>query len=121
MCQVWLTPTKFCCLDSLPPRNSKLWKQYDTYIERQYASGKSLYAILKDLHDIGFKSSGTPFYDHYRYLEDVYKDSRQRNKNVPQKKKRPEMFIRIYLVIIISLAIFAINYNKSIHNINSNS
>jgi transposase len=87
-----MTSTKFCRLDSLPPRSSKLRKQYckyNTFVERQYADGKSLRAIFKDIYAMGFNGSLTPFYDHYRYLEDVYKDSRSQNKKVPEKKKRP--------------------------------
>jgi len=67
------TATKFCIMEKLPSRNSKLMNMYykfGEYVEREYAGGKSLRVIFRNIGQLGFKGSLTPFYDHSIYLSD---------------------------------------------------
>ena len=44
------TATKYCKMDSLPERNSKLrneYYKYDAYVEQEAASGRSLSALIR--------------------------------------------------------------------------
>ena len=57
------TATKFCIMEKLPSRNSKLRNMYykfDEYVEREYAGWKSLRIIFKNIGRLGFKGSLTP-------------------------------------------------------------
>lgn len=67
------TARKYCEMESLPPRNSKLrneYYQYDRYVEQESAKGRALSSVFEELKAKGFSGSLTPFYDHYKYLSD---------------------------------------------------
>ena len=65
------TATKYCRMERLPARNSKLRNQYyryDKYVEQECAKGRSMSSIFEEIKSQGFSGSLTPFYDHYKYL-----------------------------------------------------
>ena len=67
------TARKYCGMESLPPRNSKLLNEYflyDSYVEQESAKGRALSSIFEELKAKGFSGTRTPFYDHYKYLFD---------------------------------------------------
>jgi predicted transcriptional regulator len=87
------TATKYCKMDSLPERNSKLrneYYKYDTYVEQEAASGKSLSVIHQEICQMGFSGSLTPFYDHYKYLSDGHRGYRSKNWKPDTKKEKPQ-------------------------------
>lgn len=87
------TATKYCKMDSLPGRNSKLrneYYKYDAYVEREAASGKPLRAIHQEICQMGFSGSLTPFYDHYKYLSDGHRGYRARSWKPNPKKHKPQ-------------------------------
>ena len=92
------TATKYCKMDRLPARNSKLRNQYyryDKYVEQECAKGRAMSAIFEELKLQGFSGSLTPFYDHYKYLSDGHrgyrsKDWKPATKN-PPKDNRSEL------------------------------
>ena len=65
------TVRKYKAYEQLPDRRSCTRNEYykfDIYVEDEYAKGKYLSHIHKDIQNMGFKGSLTPFHDHYRYL-----------------------------------------------------
>lgn len=87
------TATKYCKMDSLPQRNSKLrneYYKYDAYVEQEAASGKALSVIHQEIRHNGFSGSLTPFYDHYRYLLDGHRGYRPKNWKQDSKKEKPQ-------------------------------
>ena len=87
------TSTKYCKMDSLPGRNSKLrneYYKYDAYVEREVASGKPLSAIHQEICQMGFSGSLTPFYDHYKYLSDGHRGYRSKNWKPDPRKEKPQ-------------------------------
>lgn len=87
------TATKYCKMDSLPERNSKLrneYYKYDAYVEREAVSGKALSAIHQEICQMGFSGSRTPFYDHYKYLCDGHRGYRSKNWKPDPKKAKPQ-------------------------------
>ena len=87
------TATKYCNMDSLPERNSKLrneYYKYDAYVEQEAASGKPLCAIHQEICQMGFSGTLTPFYDHYKYLSDGHRGYRPKNWEPNQKKEKPK-------------------------------
>lgn len=87
------TATKYCKMDSLPERNSKLrneYYKYDAYVEREAASGKALSTIHQEICQMGFSGSRTPFYDHYKYLCDGHRGYRSKNWKPDPKKAKPQ-------------------------------
>ena len=70
------TARKYCGMEKLPPRNSKLRNEcslYDKYVEQELAKGRALNSIFEELKHKGFKGTRTPFYEHYRYLSDGHR------------------------------------------------
>jgi hypothetical protein len=62
------TARKYCKMESLPPRNSKLSNEYylyDRYVEQENAKGRALSSIFEEINAKGFSGSLSPFYDHY--------------------------------------------------------
>lgn len=62
------------------------YHQYSSYVENEYASGKDMGTIYKDVKAQGFPGSRTPFFDHFKYLLDGHrgftsKDERERMKS----------------------------------------
>lgn len=87
-----ITATKFCMMEKLPSRNSKLRNMYykfDEYVEKEYAIGESLRVIFRNIGQLGFNGSLTPFYDHYRYLSDSSAGIR-RKESKALKLERPK-------------------------------
>ncbi len=87
------TATKYCKMESLPGRNSKLrneYYKYDAYVEREAASGKPLSVIHQEISQMGFSGSLTPFYDHYKYLSDGHRGYRSKNWKPCPKKEKPQ-------------------------------
>ena len=87
------TATKYCKMDSLPERNSKLrneYYKYDAYVEREAVSGKALSTIHQEICQMGFSGSRTPFYDHYKYLCDGHRGYRSKNWKPDPKKAKPQ-------------------------------
>jgi hypothetical protein len=87
------TATKYCKMESLPGRNSKLrneYYKYDAYVEREAASGKPLSVIHQEISQMGFSGSLTPFYDHYKYLSDGHRGYRPKNWKPDPKKEKPQ-------------------------------
>lgn len=87
------TVTKYCNMDSLPERNSKLrneYYKYDAYVEQEAAIGKPLSAIHQQICQMGFSGTLTPFYDHYKYLSDGHRGYRAKNWKPDPKKKKPQ-------------------------------
>jgi transposase len=85
------TATKYCKMERLPARNSKLRNQYyryDKYVEQECAKGKSMSSIFEEIKLQGFSGSLTPFYDHYKYLSDGHRGYRPKGW-IPTMKKRP--------------------------------
>ena len=86
------TATKYCKMDFLPDRNSKLrneYYKYDAYVEREAGSGKALLLIYKEICDMGFSGSLTPFYDRYRYLSDGHRGYRVKKWKPDPERKKP--------------------------------
>lgn len=86
------TATKYCSIDTLLERRSKLRNGYhvfDRYVEEEVEKGKPLSAIYAEIKKQGFKGSRTPFYDHYRYLSDGHRGFRAKSYK-PQKKEKPK-------------------------------
>lgn len=86
------TATKYCKMERLPARNSKLRNQYyryDKYVEQECAKGKSMSSIFEEIKLQGFCGSLTPFYDHYKYLSDGHRGYRPKGW-IPTMKKRPK-------------------------------
>lgn len=84
------TATKYCSIDTLLERRSKLRNGYhvfDRYVEKEVEMGKPLSAIYVEIKKQGFKGSRTPFYDHYRYLGDGHRGFRAKSYK-PQKKEK---------------------------------
>ena len=70
------TARKYCGMEKLPPRNSKLRNEcslYDKYVEQELAKGRALNSIFEELKHKGFKGTRTPFYEHYRHLSDGHR------------------------------------------------
>ena len=85
------TARKYCRMEQLPPRNSKLRNEYylyDRYVEQEIAKGKALSSIFWELKAKGFSGSHTPFYDHYKYLSDGHRGFRPKGWK-PDKKDKP--------------------------------
>lgn len=87
------TSTKYCKMDSLPDRNSKLrngYYKFDAYVEQETAKGKSLSTIHHEICSMGFTGSLTPFYDHYRYLSDGHRGYKSRTRKPDMVKEKPK-------------------------------
>ena len=85
------TARKYCKMESLPPRNSKLRNEhylYDRYVERESAKGRALSSIFEEIKTQGFSGSHTPFYAHYKYLSDGHRGYRPKGWK-PDKKDKP--------------------------------
>ena len=75
------TARKYCEMESLPPRNSKLRNEYylyDRYVEQESVKGRALSSIFWELKAKGFSGSLSPFYDHYKYLSDGHRGYRSK-------------------------------------------
>ena len=86
------TATKYCRMERLPARNSKLrnpYYRYDKYVEQECAKGKSMSSIFEEIKSQGFSGSLTPFYDHYKYLSNGYR-SYGPNRRKPATKNSPK-------------------------------
>jgi hypothetical protein len=86
------TATKYCRMERLPARNSKLRNQYyryDKYVEQECAKGRPMSSIFEEIKSQGFSGSLTPFYDHYKYLSDGHRGYRP-NGWKPAAKNRPK-------------------------------
>jgi transposase len=73
------TATKYCRMEILPARNSKLRNQYyryDKYVEQECAKGRPMCSVFEEIKSQGFSGSLTPFYDHYKYLSDGHRGYR---------------------------------------------
>jgi len=73
------TATKYCKMEILPVRNSKLRNQYyryDKYVEQECAKGRPMHSVFEEIKSQGFSGSRTPFYDHYKYLSDGHRGYR---------------------------------------------
>ena len=108
------TAGKYCKMESLPPRNSKLRNEYylyDRYVEQENAKGRALSSIFEEIKAKGFSGSLSPFYDHYKYLSDGHRGYRPKGWK-PDKKDKP-IDERSVLVPIKSLTALI---DKSIRN-----
>lgn len=88
-----MTATKYCKMDLLPHRNSKLrneYHRYDGYVEQEAANGKPLSTIYQEIRNKGFQGSLSPFYEHYKYLSDGHRGYRPRNWSPCLKKEKPQ-------------------------------
>ena len=86
------TATKYCRMERLPARNSKLrnpYYRYDKYVEQECAKGKSMSSIFEEIKSQGFSGSLTPFYDHYKYLSNGYRGYGP-NRRKPATKNSPK-------------------------------
>ena len=113
------TATKYCQMDSLPDRNSKLrneYYKYDAHVEREAASGKALCVIHKEICKMGFSGSLTPFYEHYKYLSDGHRGFRSKSWK-PDTKRKKNKDNRSELLPIKSIAA-VINKIVKGHNVN---
>lgn len=87
------TSKKYCKMDSLPDRNSKLrngYYKFDAYVEQETAKGKSLSTIHHEICSMGFTGSLTPFYDHYKYLSDGHCGYKPRTRKPDAVKEKPK-------------------------------
>ena len=85
------TAGKYCKMESLTPRNSKLRNEYylyDRYVEQENAKGRALSSIFEEIKAKGFSGSLSPFYDHYKYLSDGHRGYRPKGWK-PDKKDKP--------------------------------
>ena len=85
------TATKYCKMEILPARNSKLRNQYyryDKYVEQECAKGRPMRSVFEEIKSQGFSGSLTPFYDHYKYLSDGHRGYRPKGWK-PATKNRP--------------------------------
>ena len=86
------TATKYCRMERLPARNSKLrnpYYRYDKYVEQECANGRSMSSIFEEIKSQGFIGSLTPFYDHYKYLSDGHRGYGP-NRRKPATKNSPK-------------------------------
>ena len=86
------TATKYCRMERLPARNSKLRNQYyryDKYVEQECAKGRSMSSIFEEIKSQGFSGSLTPFYDHYKYLSNGHRGYGP-NRRKPATKNSPK-------------------------------
>lgn len=115
------TATKYCRMEELPQKNSKLrneYYKYDAYVEQESKKGKSLCIIHREITLMGFSGSLTPFYEHYKYLSDEFRGNRSKNlKTSPQNKKpqdnRSELLPIKSIMSIIDIALKRKDMNKS--------
>ena len=87
------TSTKYCKMDSLPDRNSKLrngYYKFDAHVEQEAAKGKSLSTIHQEICSMGFTGSLTPFYDHYKYLSVGHRGYKSRTRRPDTVKEKPK-------------------------------
>lgn len=63
------------------------YHQYSSYVEKEYASGKDMNAIYKDVKSQGFPGSRTPFFDHFRYLMDGHRGIRSKEERERMKSE----------------------------------
>lgn len=87
------TATKYCKMESLPARNSKLrngYYEYDAYVEQEAAKGKPLSTIHQEIRSMGFSGSLTPFYDHYKHLSDGHRGFRAKTWKPDTLKLKPK-------------------------------
>ena len=87
------TATKYCRMEELPQRNSKLrneYYKYDAYVEQESKKGKSLCIIHKEITLMGFSGSLSPFYEHYKYLSDGHRGYRPKNWTPSPQKMKPQ-------------------------------
>ena len=111
------TATKYYNINELPKRNSKernKYHIYDKYVEEHVANGNTLKSAYKEISDIGFKGTLTPFYTHYAYLSNGH-GGRKSSKERTKKMARPidERSKLVPLKAISSVVDRAI-YNKTI-------
>lgn len=95
------TATKYCAMDILPKRKSKCRNEYykfDSYVESEYAKGKSLCDVYKEILSMGFKGSLTPFYDHYHYLSDGHRGYRSK-KQKKEMQKKAQSVVKAYPIL----------------------
>ena len=86
------TATKYCRMERLPARNSKLrnpYYRYDKYVEQECAKGRSMSSIFEEIKSQGFSGSLTPFYDHYKYLSNGHRGYGS-NRRKPATKNSPK-------------------------------
>ena len=115
------TATKYCRMEELPQKNSKLrneYYKYDAYVEQESKKGKSLCIIHREITLMGFSGSLTPFYEHYKYLSDEFRGNRCKNlKTSPQNKKpqdnRSELLPIKSIMSIIDIALKRKDMNES--------
>lgn len=115
------TATKYCRMEELPQKNSKLrneYYKYDAYVEQESKKGKSLCIIHREITLMGFSGSLTPFYEHYKYLSDEFRGNRSKNlKTSPQNKKpqdnRSELLPIKSIMSIIDIALKRKDMNES--------
>lgn len=63
------------------PRPRLPYHLFTSYVEKEYAAGKDMKAIFREVKAQGFSGSRTPFFDHFRYLLDGHRGRRsQRDK-----------------------------------------
>lgn len=87
------TATKYCRMEELPQRNSKLrneYYKYDAYVEEESKNGKSLCVIHREIALMGFSGSLSPFYDHYKYLSDRLREYRLKNQEPSTRNIKPQ-------------------------------
>lgn len=115
------TATKYCRMEGLPQRNSKLrneYYRYDAYVEQESKKGKSLCTIHREITLMGFSGSLSPFYEHYKYLSNGHRGHRSKNRvpspqNVKPQDNRSELLPIKSIMSIIDIALKRKDMNES--------
>jgi hypothetical protein len=98
------TVRKYINEETLSPRKSKArngYYKFDKYVEEEYAKGKTLTGIYKEIRNKGFNGSTTPFYDHYRYLsQSRVKGTGHGRKSKPVDNRKPLVPVKVISAII---------------------
>lgn len=63
------------------------YHQYSSYVENEYASGKDMCAIYREVKAQGFPGSRTPFFDHFKYLMDGHRGIRSKDERERMKRE----------------------------------
>ena len=110
------TATKYCRMEVLPQRNSKLrneYHKYDAYVEQESKKGKALCIIHREITLKGFSGSLSPFYGHYKYLSDRLKNQKPSPRNIKPQDNRSALLPIRDIMSIIDIALKRKDMNES--------
>lgn len=96
---------KYMKYETLPFRQSSArngYYKFDKYVEEEYAKGKSLLGIYKEIQKKGFDGSLTPFHGHYQYLSQsrIRKTVQRKKNSIVQDYRKPLVPVKVISAIV---------------------